>query len=88
MKVECLFPRAGEFDLAEALAQFRAQAKPLEPFAAETIRFCAAFSRRLFRDPQAQRYPELLALAFWMRQATLPVQASGKIDYRRLIEQI
>ena len=46
MKVECLFPRAGEFDLAEALAQFRAQAKPLEPFAAETIRFCAAFSWR------------------------------------------
>ena len=44
---------------------------PPVPFNDDIIAFCADFSRRLFRDPAAALYPELQALAFWMRKAEL-----------------
>jgi hypothetical protein len=38
------------------------------PFCDGVIQFSGAFSRALFKDSEALRYPELQALAFWMRK--------------------
>lgn len=43
----------------------------LQPFSAHVIEFCADFSRAIFKDPEALAYPELQALAFWMRKTEL-----------------
>ncbi|MBI1353747.1 MAG: gamma-glutamyl phosphate reductase [Acidobacteria bacterium] len=70
MKVESLVPRSGEADLSAVLKQVgRASSPP--PFSEAAVDFCAAFATRLGRDPQARRYPELTALAFWIRRAEL-----------------
>jgi len=72
MKVQQLVPRAEEVELEEILARLRdVSGGTLAPFAPEILSFCAEFSRALFRDPEAKRFPELQALAFWMRKAEL-----------------
>lgn len=71
MTVEQVIPLAGTVDLEATLAALTSPAPPLRPFSDEVIALCTDFSRRLFRDDQAARYPELLALAFWMRKAEL-----------------
>ncbi len=71
MTVEQVIPCSAQVDLTGTLAQLKAPGIPLVPFNDEVIGFCADFSRRLFRDEQAARYPELHALAFWMRKAEL-----------------
>ncbi len=40
----------------------------LAPFSEEVIAFVDAFSRHLFESPSAKKFPELMALAFWMRR--------------------
>lgn len=81
MKVEQVIPCAAladsnqidqnQIDLDRILCQLTLPGVPLEPFSDDVIGFCADFSRRLFHDEQAARYPELHALAFWMRKAEL-----------------
>ena len=44
---------------------------PRLPFSDSTVEFCAAFSQAIFQDREAARYPELAALAFWMRKAEI-----------------
>src|SRR4051812_13937320 len=43
----------------------------LEPFAAETLSFCSELSRAIFHDAETRRFPELQALAYWMRASEL-----------------
>lgn len=71
MTVEQVIPFAGQVDLGQTLAELTQPAIPLIPFNDDVIAFCADFSQRIFRDSQAARYPELHALAFWMRKAEL-----------------
>ncbi len=72
MKVQQLVPRIEEVELEDILAQLRGSpANALSPFAPEILDFCANFSRALFHDAEAKRFPELQALAFWMRKAEL-----------------
>jgi len=72
MKVQQLVPRAEEVDLEEILTRLRdISAGTLAPFVPEILEFCANFSRALFRDAEAKRFPELQALAFWMRKSEL-----------------
>ena len=72
MKVQQLVPRAEEIELEEILAKLRdVSAGTLAPFVPEILSFCAEFSSALFRDAEAKRFPELQALAFWMRKAEL-----------------
>lgn len=48
------------------------QAAPvLDPFSKDAMACCSALSRALLRDPQARRYPDLMALGFWLREAQL-----------------
>ena len=44
---------------------------PEQPFAAVRMDWCVKLSRALFADPEARRYPELQALAFWLRKTEL-----------------
>ena len=71
MTVEQVIPCSVPVDLDQVLAQLTAPGVPMAPFSDDVIAFCADFSRRLFHDEQAARYPELHALAFWMRKAEL-----------------
>ncbi|HVV46141.1 MAG TPA: acyl-CoA reductase [Bryobacteraceae bacterium] len=71
MIIEQLVPAAGRVELDQVLAELTAPGTPSTPFNEEIIAFCADFSRRIFRDEQAGKYPELQALAFWMRKAEL-----------------
>jgi hypothetical protein len=70
MRIETLFPANGSVELAELRAEVRA-GRVTRPFDAGVVDACAELSQRLLRDPQARRFPELLALAFWMRKAEL-----------------
>jgi hypothetical protein len=72
MMVEQVVPAAGQRELVEVLAGLRsAEAGTAAPFSDAIVQFCAEFSQGLFRDAEAKRYPELQALAFWMRKAEL-----------------
>jgi Acyl-CoA reductase (LuxC) len=72
MKVHQLVPRAEEVELEEILAGLRdISGGTLSPLAPEILEFCANFSKGLFRDAAAKRFPELQALAFWMRKSEL-----------------
>lgn len=44
---------------------------PLKPFAPQTLAFVDALSGVLMHSVAARQYPELMALAFWMRKANL-----------------
>lgn len=44
---------------------------PLKAFAPQTLAFVDALSGALMRSTTARQYPELMALAFWMRKANL-----------------
>ena len=70
MTVEQIVPAAGTVDLQAALAPL-VKRESLEPFSDEIIEFCASFSRDVFKDREALLFPELQALAFWMRRAQL-----------------
>ncbi len=55
-----------------------AQAPLTCPFDASLFSFASALSSKLLKDVRVRRYPELVALAFWMRPANLT----------RIIEQV
>ncbi|MBZ5641951.1 MAG: gamma-glutamyl phosphate reductase [Acidobacteriia bacterium] len=72
MKVQQLVPRAEEVELDDILAGLRdISGGTLSPLAPEILEFCANFSRALFKDAEAKKFPELQALAFWMRKSEL-----------------
>jgi hypothetical protein len=71
MTVEQVVPSAASIELAAMLTELKHAGSGLEPFADEVIGFCTDFSRALFNDVEAKGYPELQALAFWMRKAEL-----------------
>lgn len=48
-----------------------ADAPPLPAFAEPSVEFVDALSAELFRMPEARSYPELSALAFWMRRSSI-----------------
>ncbi len=70
MKVELLLPAQGMVDVADLPAWVnRGHSAP--PFDASVVNACADLSQRILRAPEARRYPELLALAFWIRKAEI-----------------
>src|SRR5262249_36969529 len=57
--------------LADALAALRDPRRRLAPFAPETVEFSQRLSLALFRDPAARAFPELQALAYWLRKSEI-----------------
>ncbi len=66
-----LAPAHNALDAAGMLRQH----PPLAPFSALAIDFVAAFSQALRTAPTVRRYPELSALAFWMRKGHIEALA-------------
>jgi hypothetical protein len=66
----------------EALvAELTAVRRAPPPFAAEILRFCADLSAGLFSNPASRAFPEVQALAFWLRPAEI---RRLKADYEAL----
>jgi hypothetical protein len=71
MKVELLVPEIRSVDLQEVVSLLLEDTPRVPPFSDGAVELCAGFSQAIFRDREAAKYPELLALAFWMRKAEL-----------------
>lgn len=72
MNVERLAPAPARVTLEELLHGLRkGLGAPLQPFDQRLLEFFAQFSKRLFAHPQVRAFPDLMALAFWMRRAEL-----------------
>lgn len=67
MRVTRLLP-AGECELSDCLASLE---RTWVPFAPELVECCSALSGVLMRDPEARAFPELQALAFWLRKSAV-----------------
>jgi hypothetical protein len=70
MQVDLLFPRQGPVELTEVTARISG-AQVTRPFDDSVVDACLELSQSLLSDRSARRYPELQALAFWMRKAEL-----------------
>ena len=68
--MEILLPDRREVSLGE-LRTLVEETTGAEPFHDSVTDACADLSTRIFRDPAARRFPELQALAFWIRKAEL-----------------
>jgi hypothetical protein len=75
-----VIPLECEIGVAELVDAVRS-APVLEPFSEPVVEFCAALAQAISRSPDARRYPELQALAFWMRRSALQQLA---VEFRRL----
>lgn len=67
-------PETGGYEMLVAGApgpQALASVPPLAPFHSSSLEFVEALSARLLRLPQAREHPELVALGYWMRPASL-----------------
>ena len=71
MTVEQVVPASASVELSDVLDAFAQPRATLEPFSDAVLQFCAEFSNALFKDAEARSFPELQALAFWMRKAEL-----------------
>ncbi|HEX4809726.1 MAG TPA: acyl-CoA reductase [Bryobacteraceae bacterium] len=71
MQVQQIVPDERAVDLSELISQLTDSRARSAPFRDGTLDFCAQLSTAIFRDSEARRYPELQALAFWMRKAEL-----------------
>jgi hypothetical protein len=70
MQIEVLLPDHGVVSLEELRRDLTGWTKG-EPFNASLVDSSIDFSQRIFRDSEAKRYPELLALAYWMRKSEI-----------------
>ncbi len=49
----------------------RVEGRPALPFDGQTVAFCAALSRELIGSRDARVYPQLVALGYWLRAASI-----------------
>jgi hypothetical protein len=70
MRIEMLLPVERTIALEE-LRGLLSGPVAAEPFHSSLVDASVALSQRIFRDPEARAYPELLALAYWMRKAEI-----------------
>ncbi len=70
LMIQQVVPEAASVELADVLGRLK-RGPALTPFSDEVMEFCAQFSRAIFKDAAALKFPELQALAFWMRKAEL-----------------
>lgn len=72
MTIERLVPRVDAVEAGEVLRGLRrAPRRDVEPFGPSRISFSDAVSRAIFRHPGSRAFPEILAVAFWLRRAAV-----------------
>ncbi len=72
MTVEQLVPVRASVEIDDVLLTLRAAPRmEAEPFHPTRIAFSDAVSRAIFCDPRSRTFPEMLALAFWLRRAAV-----------------
>ena len=72
MTVERLIPRVGVVEVGEVLRGLRrAPRRHVDPFSPLRIAFSDTVSRAIFRHPRSRDFPEMLAVAFWLRRAAV-----------------
>jgi Acyl-CoA reductase (LuxC) len=70
--VERLVPRVDAVEIGELLRELRAAPRRhVEPFHPLRIDFAHAVSRAVFDDPRTRDFPEMRAVAFWLRRAAV-----------------
>jgi hypothetical protein len=70
--VERLIPRVGVVEVGEVLRDLRrAPRRHVDPFSTLRIDFSDTVSRAIFRHPRSRDFPEMLAVAFWLRRAAV-----------------
>lgn len=80
MKVELIVPERGEVALDELLSRLRA-APPVAPFDPLLVEFADALSRALTSGSELRQYPEIIALGYWARKASV-------VGYQRAFEAL
>ena len=73
MQVFQLVPEAKEVklnDFLEGVEDYLAKYLS-KPFSSQIVEFCVKLSEALFSSPKTRRFPEVLALAYWMRKSEL-----------------
>src|SRR5687767_4993568 len=88
MQLKVLFPEERSIELEE-LPGMIARNAAAEPFHESIVNVAIDLSRRVFHDEEARKYPELLALAYWMRKTEM-VRLSAQfrsldLDHRVLV---
>jgi len=68
MTIRQVFPAAGDVDVESVLALLKRRWIPFSP---PLIDCCADISSALMADREARQFPELQALAFWLRKAAV-----------------
>lgn len=77
VRVEQVVPTAPAAEVEPVLEPLTSISAPsLAPFAAEAIDYCDAVARAILRSPSARSHPALVALAYWMRKASVTRLAS------------
>lgn len=89
MKVRELAPFPQQVEASEVAARVRQAKAQFGPFAPEVMQFCGRLSRLIFQEKEARQFPDLQALAFWMRPAELAPLAESvrrlETAYTRLV---
>jgi hypothetical protein len=72
MTVERLVPRVDIVEVGELLRDLRTSPRRhVEPFHASRIDFSDALSQAIFHDPRSRSFPEMFAVAYWLRRAAV-----------------
>ena len=82
MKVLEIVPNKQFVEADEITSRIRNAKGQFGPFAPEILQFCGRLSRLIFQDKAARGFPELQALAFWMR----PAELNALCESARLLE--
>jgi hypothetical protein len=86
MQIEMLLPQQRAIDLDE-LRSLLASGAAAEPFHPSIVDASVDLSQRIFHDAEARAYPELLALAYWMRKAEM-VRLSAQFRSLQLDQRV
>jgi len=70
--VRQLVPHVGDVDVADVLRGLRrARRRSVGPFDPSRIDFSDALSRAILHDPRSRPFPQMVAIGFWLRRASI-----------------
>lgn len=79
MNVEVIAPYRCKIEVSELIDRIDRRENRRLPFSGVSVDFCDALSEALFSSPDTRKYPEIHALAFWLRRSSI---AAIERDFR------